>query len=591
MKKLFASLLAISLFVPLLHAQKQNIVDVAISNPDFSTLVAALKAADLVDTVKDGTFTVMAPTNKAFENLPDGVLADLLKPENKDKLVAILTYHVVPGTKTVDQLLSGKTFATAQSEELGVAFRDGRVRVNDRAIVQTADIRCENGVLHVIDAVLLPPPSGPASLVDTAVAAGSFNTLVAAVKAAGLVDALSGGGPLTVFAPTDEAFAALPRKTLDQLLSPAGKDQLVDILTYHVVKGNVSAGDALNAKTAPALNGKALAFTFADGAFKVQDAKILNVDIEASNGTIHVIDRVLLPPAAPKKTGSFDIPDMEKAQKLMELAIAHGVPIFNDGDHAGCATVYMAASHHVLKIDALPASVRAPLEASVKAAKQTESARERAWVLRGGIDKAYRAIEHSEAAMQKKSESARTPAATSPDSAASAPEKVPENATVVIDFTGKNPGAEWKTVNDNVMGGRSKGGPTFTDGNLIFSGSTNTDGGGFSSIRTLPKKWNLGEADGIIARIKGDGRTYQFDVRKRGVSDWTAYRAEFKTEKTWSWRMVKIPFADLKPTVMGRAVKGEAVTSADVEAIGLFIYDKKDGPFKLQVDWIGTYKN
>jgi len=578
----------LTFLVPVLHAQKQNIVDVAVGNPDFSTLVAALKAADLVDTVKNGTFTILAPTNKAFENLPDGVLADLLKPENKEKLSGILTYHAVPGTKTVDQLLAGKAFATAQSEEVKVAFRDGRVRVNDSAIVQSADILCKNGVIHVIDAVLLPPPSGPGTLVETAVAAGSFSTLIAAVKAAGLVDALNAEGPLTVFAPTDKAFAALPEKTIKQLLSPAGKDQLTDILTFHTVKGNVSAGDALNAKKATALNGKSLAFTFADGAFKVQDAKILNVDIEASNGTIHVIDRVLLPPKSATKTSAIDATNLQTARKLMEVAVAHGVPIFNDGDHAGCATVYMAASQHVLKMNGLSDDIRSPLERAMKSAKESSSARQRAWVLRAGIDSAYRAIEHSQPVIQNDAGAAATDAPADP---ISEPQKVPENATVIIDFTDKNPGAQWKTVNDNVMGGRSKGGPTFAEGNLVFSGSTNTDGGGFSSIRTLPRDWNLGEADGIIARIKGDGRTYQFDVRKRGVTDWIAYRAEFETQKTWSWRMVKIPFADLKPTRMGRAVEGKAVTAADVEAIGLFIYDKKDGPFKLQVDWIGTYKD
>ena len=133
-----------------------------------------------------------------------------------------------------------------------------------------------------------------ADIVDTAVSAGSFNTLVAAVQAAGLVDTLKGEGPFTVFAPTDEAFAKLPDGTVATLLLPENKDQLVSILTYHVVPAKVMAADVATGE-APTVNGKPLAVVVAGDGVMVGDARVVKTDVSASNGVIHVIDTVLLP--------------------------------------------------------------------------------------------------------------------------------------------------------------------------------------------------------------------------------------------------------------------------------------------------------
>ena len=135
-----------------------------------------------------------------------------------------------------------------------------------------------------------------ADIVDTAVAAGDFSTLVAAVQAAGLVDTLKGEGPFTVFAPTDAAFSALPEGTVDTLLKPENKDQLVSILTYHVVPGAVKSTDLTEGMTAATVQGGNVTFTL-DGGAKINDAAITTADIEASNGVIHVIDKVIMPPA------------------------------------------------------------------------------------------------------------------------------------------------------------------------------------------------------------------------------------------------------------------------------------------------------
>ena len=150
--------------------------------------------------------------------------------------------------------------------------------------------------LALTAATLLATPALAADkdIVDTAVGAGTFNTLVAAVSAAGLVDTLKGPGPFTVFAPTDAAFAALPAGTVEDLLKPENKDKLVAILTYHVVSGAVMSSALSEGLTAPTVQGGMLTFTLANGA-KVNGATISAVDIEATNGVIHVIDAVLLP--------------------------------------------------------------------------------------------------------------------------------------------------------------------------------------------------------------------------------------------------------------------------------------------------------
>lgn len=132
-------------------------------------------------------------------------------------------------------------------------------------------------------------------IVDTAVAAGSFNTLAAALDAADLVDALKGDGPFTVFAPTDEAFGKLPAGTVENLLKPENKDQLVAVLTYHVVPGQLASADVIASSNAITLQGGNVAFATDSQGVKVNEARVLQADITASNGVIHVIDSVLLP--------------------------------------------------------------------------------------------------------------------------------------------------------------------------------------------------------------------------------------------------------------------------------------------------------
>ena len=270
-----------------------DIVDTAVQAGSFQTLVAALKAAELVDALRgEGPFTVFAPTDAAFAALPEGTLAQLLAPEAKGTLQAILTYHVVPAALPSEKVLRAKYATTLNGQRIDIEASDEGVMVDGARVTQT-DIRCANGIIHVIDAVILPSTDG---IVTTAVQAGSFKTLTAAVKAAGLVEALQGKGPFTVFAPTEEAFAALPKGTLEELLKPESREKLAAILKYHVVSGRVYADAAAAGAKVVTLQGSEVRTRKDDkGNVLVQGARVVRADIETSNGVIHVIDRVLLP--------------------------------------------------------------------------------------------------------------------------------------------------------------------------------------------------------------------------------------------------------------------------------------------------------
>ena len=258
----------------------------------FETLLAAAKAAGLAETLMgEGPFTVFAPTDDAFAALPDGTVDMLLKPENKDTLRAILLYHVVKGDVRAAQVVDLDAAGTVNGQRVDISTSGGKVMV-DNANVVKADVHATNGTIHVIDTVLMPSTK---DIIDTAVEAGSFGTLATAIKTAGLVEALKGDGPFTVFAPTDEAFAALPAGTVESLLKPENREKLTSILTYHVVKGRVYSDQAIEAGSATTLQGDSVEITSKYGDVKINGARVINADLDTSNGVIHVIDSVLLP--------------------------------------------------------------------------------------------------------------------------------------------------------------------------------------------------------------------------------------------------------------------------------------------------------
>lgn len=282
------------------RAESKDIVDTAVDAGSFNTLAAAVKAAGLVDTLKgEGPFTVFAPTDEAFSKLPEGTLETLLKPENKGMLTSILTYHVVAGKVPASQVVKMTGAATVNGQYVDIAA--GNEVMVDGAKVITTDIKCSNGIIHVIDSVILPEDK---SIVGVAKEAGAFNTLLAAAGAAGLAEVLDTKGPFTVFAPTDEAFAKLPAGTVESLLKPENKSKLVAILKYHVVAGKVYSPQALKAKHAKTLEGSEVMIAIENGHAMINNANLVKTDIDASNGVIHVIDSVLIPGADQKQSDS-----------------------------------------------------------------------------------------------------------------------------------------------------------------------------------------------------------------------------------------------------------------------------------------------
>ncbi len=257
------------------------------------SLVAALSHAGLVSALQaDGPFTVFAPTDDAFAAA--GIdLSTFDTEEENSTLSDILLYHVVSGEVTASAVTDGMNAEALNGDDLSFTVTDGVVMVND-ATVTSADVMASNGVIHVIDKVLMPP-ADLGDIPTVAQGTGIHTSLVAAVTQADLVATLQGDGPFTVFAPTDDAFAAAGID-LEALDTDEGKAALTDILLYHVVAGEVPSSAVTDGMVAAAVNGDDLSFTVGDSVM-VNDATVVLADVPASNGVIHVIDKVLMPPA------------------------------------------------------------------------------------------------------------------------------------------------------------------------------------------------------------------------------------------------------------------------------------------------------
>ena len=362
---------------------QSNIVDTAVGAGKFKTLAAALQAAGLAETLaNDGPFTVFAPTDEAFAKLPSGTVENLLKPENREQLVAILTYHVVSGRVPAEQVVSLSGAATLNGQRVEIAADKG-VMVDKANVVQT-DIECSNGIIHVIDSVLLPETG---SIPEVATKAGTFGTLLKAAQAAGLVGALSGDGPLTVFAPTDEAFGKLPSGTINALLAPSGREQLAEILKLHVVSGRVYGEQAFAAKSAATLAGESVAFRLRNGRLQVNGSNIVATDIDATNGVIHVIDQVILPKAMAARAQAGA--SAAQCRAMIEDAVHRGSRVYNSGHHAQCATIYRETMQTILdQCSAMPQGVAERMRASMAMANH-QHATQSAWTLRHGMEDFY----------------------------------------------------------------------------------------------------------------------------------------------------------------------------------------------------------
>ena len=275
--------------------QTTSVMDVIRSSPDHTTLETAINIAGLDGALdnEDALLTVFAPTDAAFDALPDGTIEALIA-DPQGQLTQILLYHVADDVLPSFNINNGQFIKTINGKSVSVRITNGEVFI-DNAKVTVADIFADNGVIHVIDAVLLPPTT----IVDVLAKSPVHTTLVTAVSAAGLVPTLQGTGPFTVFAPTDAAFAALPAGTIEALLAdPQG--QLTQILLYHAVAGRALSTDLADGQSIVTVNGKPITVTInSDGVF-INDVKVIVADVLADNGVVHVIDGVLLPPTSTK---------------------------------------------------------------------------------------------------------------------------------------------------------------------------------------------------------------------------------------------------------------------------------------------------
>ena len=279
----------------------EDIVETAIDNGNFKTLVAALELAGLTNTLEGpGPFTVFAPTDTAFAKLPPGIIGSLFRPENKAKLIEILTYHVVAGNFTAEAIINlhpPVNVTTLDVYPFLVTQNGKSLKVNDANVI-IPNIFAKNGIIHVIDTVLFPPVILE-DIVQTAIDNGNFKTLVTALELAGLTNTLEGPGPFTVFAPTDVAFAKLPPGSLADLFRVQNRAKLSQILTYHVISGNLTAEAIISLRPPVKLitiEGSSVLASLNGTNLKINDATVIIPDVFATNGLIHAIDTVLTPP-------------------------------------------------------------------------------------------------------------------------------------------------------------------------------------------------------------------------------------------------------------------------------------------------------
>jgi uncharacterized surface protein with fasciclin (FAS1) repeats len=317
-----------------LPTPSSTIVDVALSDPQFTTLVEALIAADLVETLDNlnAEYTVFAPTNAAFAKLPDGTLETLVA--DPETLANILLYHVLGGTVLSDAAVSvagsmDNTIDMANEGKAALSLVENNLFING-ALISSADVMAANGVIHVIDNVILPlatPAEEPTmNIAEIAVSMPeTFSTLVAALTAANLVDTLSDEeATFTVFAPTDEAFAKIDADALAALL--ADTDALSNVLLTHVVgEASLSSVDAYsqNGKSLSTVSGEMVAVSVdaETGMLMIGDAKVIITDVQATNGTIHVIDTVIMPEAEPALGSIVDVA-LASAPEFSTLVVA-----------------------------------------------------------------------------------------------------------------------------------------------------------------------------------------------------------------------------------------------------------------------------
>ncbi|MEC8252075.1 MAG: CIA30 family protein [Planctomycetota bacterium] len=360
----------------------------------LNKLLALVQAAELA--LPESPVTILAPTDAAFDALPEETVAALLKPAGRATLRTILQHHVVLGATASGDVLNRRALTSAIGQKLAV---DDLAQTIGGAGIVATDVPFDGGVVHVIDAVLMPETR---SITKLAVDTDELKTLVTAVQAAGLSSQFGGdSGPWTVFAPVNSAFAKLPEATLKSLLERSNRRALTDILGLHVVPGRIAARDLLAKKKLTTLMGEPIAVALVDRKLQVGGATITTADIQASNGVVHLIDGVITEPLGGKRAARGDLEPRRArnvdaaaaAMRVYEVAINRGAGLWNDGNRDGCAAVYEVAISAMIGLgrDRLPQAV---VDALVEGLDRGESqeAVEAAWTYRAALDSAYRQL-------------------------------------------------------------------------------------------------------------------------------------------------------------------------------------------------------
>ncbi|MFO1053993.1 MAG: CIA30 family protein [Planctomycetota bacterium] len=367
----------------------------------LNKLLACVTAAGLE--LPDRPVTIFAPTDAAFAALPKGTVEKLLRPENRQQLRTILMHHVVEGAKGSADVLNQRALASLAGQELAV---DLAARTVAGAGLVATDVPFDGGIVHVIDHVLLPETR---SIADLAIASENLRTLVAAVKAAGLVDQLGkDNGPWTVFAPVDSAFAKLPKSALEDLLKPQNRGELTRILGLHVVPGRIAARELLQKRTLTTLLGAPIEARLVGGKVTIGGAALVTADVQAHNGVVHLIDSVITKPAGGGDLGTMgatesDEPDANaELRALYDLAVQRGAPLFNRGDVESCAAIYEIAVQSLLRLGRgrLAPELLADLRSDAESAGAIDNPRSRAWAYRRALDEAYRSAGDAAAPVQ-----------------------------------------------------------------------------------------------------------------------------------------------------------------------------------------------
>ncbi len=344
MKKLFLSTL-LGMFISLIGFS-QTVLDVVVNSPNHNTLETAVIAAGLNGALAgEGPFTVFAPTDAAF-GLIDPATINALLADPQGALTDVLLNHVVSGVASSDNISDGLVIGNLATENLTFTVNGNGVFINDIQ-VSVVDIKADNGIVHVIDAVIVPP--APTTVLDVVVNSPDHTQLESLVIAAGLDGALSGDGPFTVFAPTDAAFAALPAEVVDALVAdPTGA--LAEVLLYHVVSGVAVSSSLSDGQQFGTLLGSNITVRIDDSGVFINDAQVTVADIHTDNGVVHVVDAVIVPPAPTTVLGVVvNSPDHTQ---LESLVIAAGL----DGALAGAGPFTVFAPTDAA-FAALPAEV------------------------------------------------------------------------------------------------------------------------------------------------------------------------------------------------------------------------------------------